>query len=285
MDVDIAIIGGGQAGVPLARALAGRGQRVALFERVHLGGSCVNFGCTPSKAFIASAGIAYQARHAARWGIRVPETSVDFGAVMARARGIVSDAVSSLDESFEASDNPHLVRAHARLAGRDGDWLLVRADAETIRARNVVLDTGTRSALPEIDGLDTVELITAENWIDLEVLPERMVVIGGSYLALEFGQAFSRLGTKIVLLQGGKALAEREDPDISKAILDVLIAEGIDVRLDVTIERVEKTSRGVRVHVDGGVVRARICWWRPGGVPTRTISGSTRSAWRRRSTA
>lgn len=255
MDVDTAIIGGGQAGVPLARALADRGQQVALIERAHLGGSCVNFGCTPSKAFIASAGIAFGARHADRWGIRVPSVEVDFRAVMDRARGIVAEAKSSLDDSFADSANPRLVQGHGRLAGRDTDGRIrIDVAGRTIRARNVVLDTGTRSLLPEIDGLDTVSLITAENWIDLDTLPERLIVIGGSYLALEFGQAFSRLGAEVVVLQGGKALAEREDADVSGAIRDILVAEGIEIRLGVAVGRVERTAMGVRVHLADGAV-------------------------------
>jgi pyruvate/2-oxoglutarate dehydrogenase complex dihydrolipoamide dehydrogenase (E3) component len=254
MDVDVAIIGGGQAGVPLARSLAEAGQQVALIERVHLGGSCVNFGCTPSKALIASAQVAYEARNGERWGIRIPTVDVDFGAVMDRARSMVAAAKTSLDDSIEQAANPCLIRAHGRLAGREEGRFVVESDAGRVRARHVVLDTGTRSLLPDIDGLGTVPLLTAENWIDMTVLPERLIVIGGSYLALEFGQAFSRLGSKVVVLQSGSALAEREDPDVSDAIAGFLEAEGLQIRLDVEIDRVEPIEGGVRVHVDGGVL-------------------------------
>lgn len=254
MDVDVAIIGGGQAGVPLARSLADAGQQVALIEREHLGGSCVNFGCTPSKALIASARIAYEACHGERWGIRIPTVDVDFGAVMDRVRGMVAVAKGSLDESIRQAVNPHLVQAHGRLAGRDGGRLVVETESRRIRTRHVVLDTGTRSLLPDIDGLGTVPILTAENWIDMTVLPRRLIVIGGSYLALEFGQAFSRLGSNVVVLQSRKALAEREDPDVSEAIAGFLQAEGLEIRLDVDISRVERIEGGVRVHVAGGVL-------------------------------
>ena len=177
MDFDTAIIGGGQAGVPLSRALAGAGQRVALIERVHLGGSCVNFGCTPSKALIASAAIAHHARTAGRWGIGVSGVAVDFKAVMDRARGLVSDAVRSLDDAFAGPSGPVLVRAHARLAGAAGGWFRIEAGSDTLRARNVVLDTGTRSLMPDVAGLDDVPLVTAENWIQLDALPERLVAL------------------------------------------------------------------------------------------------------------
>ncbi|NPD66900.1 mercuric reductase [Lichenicola cladoniae] len=254
MDVDVAIIGGGQAGVPLARSLAEAGQQVALIERVHLGGSCVNFGCTPSKALIASAQVAYEARNGERWGIRIPTIDVDFGAVMDRVRGMVAAARNSLDDSIEQAANPCLIRAHGRLAGREDGRFVVESDGGRVRARRVVLDTGTRSLLPDIDGLRTVPLLTAENWIDMTVLPERLIVIGGSYLALEFGQAFSRLESEVVVLQSGSALAEREDPDVSYVIAKFLEAEGLEIRLDVRIDRIEPIDGGIRVHVDGVVL-------------------------------
>ncbi len=254
MDFDTAIIGGGQAGVPLSQGLAGKGQRVALVERVHLGGSCVNFGCTPSKALIASAGVAYHAREAGRWGIGVSGVTVDFKAVMDRARGFVADAVQSLDQSFSDGSGPRLIRAHARLDGAAEGWFRIDAGEHVLRARNVVLDTGTRSRMPDIDGLGDVPLITAENWIDRDTLPQRLVMIGGSYLALEFGQAFARLGAEVVVLQNGDHLAGHEDPEVSEAIRGFLSDEGLDIRLGARIERVERTGQGVRVHTQAGPV-------------------------------
>ena len=162
MEFDTAIIGGGQAGVPLSRALAGAGQPVALIERVHLGGSCVNFGCTPSKAPIASAGIAHHARTAGRWGVGVAGVAVDFKAVMDRARGIASDALRSLDRSFADGSGPRLIRAHARLDGTAEGWFRIEAGGDILCARNVVLDTGTRSRMPDIAGLGDVTPVTAE---------------------------------------------------------------------------------------------------------------------------
>ena len=255
MEIDIVIIGGGQAGVPLARGLAKAGRQVALVERVHLGGSCVNFGCTPSKAMIASAGIAHYARQAAQWGVHVPAVAVDFAAVMDRARRIVAESKTSLDDSVHDSPNPRLIDGHGRLAGRVDGRLCVEVGAERLLASHVVLDTGTRSRMPDIPGLDSIPLLTAENWIDMTMLPERLVIIGGSTLALEFAQAFGRLGAKIVILQSGRALAEREDPDISDAIAGFLRAEGIETHLGVDITRIERTGDGVRVHGDGLIVQ------------------------------
>ncbi len=151
--VETAIIGGGQAGVPLARALAGAGRMVALFEHAHLGGSCVNFGCTPSKALIASARIAADARHASEWGIRIPTIDVDFAAVMARVRGLVADAKGSLDSSFAGHDNPRVIAAYARLDGRQGDRFRIRAGLGAGRTgrfghRHPIRDAAGRGARP-----------------------------------------------------------------------------------------------------------------------------------------
>ena len=230
--VETAIIGGGQAGVPLARSLAGAGRTVALIEREHLGGSCVNFGCTPSKAMIASARLAADARRAADWGLRIPEVGVDFSAVMDRVRGLVADAKGSLDRSFAANCNPTVIAAHARLDGRDGARFRIRAGDDLVLADRVVLDTGTRSALPDLDGLDGVPFITAETWVALTALPRRLVLLGGGYVALEMAQAYRRLGAEVVVLQSGPQLAEQEDLDVATTLQDALEADGIDVRLN-----------------------------------------------------
>ncbi|MBE7213386.1 MAG: FAD-dependent oxidoreductase, partial [Gluconacetobacter diazotrophicus] len=262
---DTIVIGAGQAGVPLSRVLAGRGQRVALVERARPGGSCVNFGCTPTKAMIASARIARQVRTAAAWGVQVSGSAVDFPAVMRRVRGLVSDAVSSLERDLGGAGDPVLVRGEARLDGREGQGGPIRvsvhgdAGIESFSARNVVLDTGTRTAIPDLPGLDAdrpdPRLVTAETWVDLDVLPARLLVLGGSTLGLEFAQAFSRLGAAVTVLQDGHRLAPQEDPDISEAIRDILRAEGLQVRLGVAVERVEWRPDGVRLHLrDGGTV-------------------------------
>ncbi|MCQ8241136.1 mercuric reductase [Rhizosaccharibacter radicis] len=247
MRVDVAVIGAGQAGTPLARGLAEVGRQVALIERTHLGGSCVNFGCTPSKAMIASARIAADARHAADWGISVGPVRVDFAAVMRRARGMAAASRGELDEALENSANPTLVRAHARLDGREGELFRVRAGDGVILAREVVLDVGTRSLLPPIDGLDGVDPITAENWIDLERLPRHLLVMGGSYIGLELAQAYRRLGAEITVVQNGPRLAEREDEDVSDAIRAILEEEGIRVLCGAEVRRAERTADGVRL--------------------------------------
>jgi pyruvate/2-oxoglutarate dehydrogenase complex dihydrolipoamide dehydrogenase (E3) component len=256
IEVDTAIIGAGQAGVPLARALTRAGQPVALVERDRLGGSCVNWGCTPSKAMIASSRLAAQARRAAEWGIRIPQVEVDFAAVMERARSMAAASRGSLEGSLPSQPNLRLVRAHARLEGREGERFRLRAGADVLLARQVVLDTGTRSARPPLDGLDAVpadRLIDAESWIERSVLPERAVFLGGGTIALEMAQAWRRFGAAVTIVESGPRLAGRKDEEVSAELRAALEAEGVAVRCDAKAERVEATGEGgVRLHLDGG---------------------------------
>jgi pyruvate/2-oxoglutarate dehydrogenase complex dihydrolipoamide dehydrogenase (E3) component len=161
-DFDVVVIGGGQAGPPLARELAQAGRRVALAERKNLGGSCVNFGCTPTKAAIASARVAHLARRGAEFGVRIPAVDVDFAAVIERARKIALTSRSALDRRMGGSENPKLFRGHARLDGKMGEAFRVRLGNETITARQVVLDTGTRSAIPPSPGSKASTTFTPE---------------------------------------------------------------------------------------------------------------------------
>lgn len=251
-EIETAIIGAGQAGVPLARALAGAGRRVALVERNHPGGSCVNWGCTPSKAMIASSRLAAQARRASEWGIRIPTVEVDFAAVMDRARGMVEGARGELEESLAAQANLRLVRGHARLDGREGDRFRLRVGGDTLLAREVVLDTGTRSARPPVEGLDRLppeRLIDAENWIGRRELPESVVFLGGGTIALEMAQAWRRFGAAVAIVESGPRLADREDEEVSAELRDALEAEGVSVRCGEKAGRVEPTGGGVRLHL------------------------------------
>ena len=252
--VETAVIGGGQAGVPLARALAEAGRSVALFEREHLGGSCVNFGCTPSKALIASARLAADARRAADWGVRIATVEVDFPAVMRRVRGIVADSKHSLDNSFAGHANPRLIATHARLDGRQDGRFRVRAGSDLVLAERVVLDTGTRSARPRLDGLDRVPFIDAENWVHLDELPRQLLMLGGSYIALEMAQAFRRLGAEVIVLQQARRLAEREDEDVALALQQALEADGVEIRLGVDARSAGRSAGGVAVQLADGVV-------------------------------
>lgn len=253
-EAETAIIGAGQAGVPLARALADAGKTVILIEAQHLGGSCVNFGCTPSKAMIASARLAAQARRASEWGIRIPTVEVDFAAVMERTRGIIKESTDSLDASFKDSDNPCLIKAWGKLDGRDGEHFCIRAGDDVILARQVVLDTGNRTVMPSIPGLDKAPCITAETWVDLTELPEQLIFLGGGTIALEMAQAFRRLGSAVTIIESAPRLAAHEDPEISQALHDILAGEGIEIHLKAKAERAEMADGKVSLRLENGTV-------------------------------
>lgn len=254
ISTETAIIGGGQAGVPLARALSAAGRDVVLIERAHLGGSCVNFGCTPSKAIIASARAAADARRAGALGIRIPRVEVDFLAVMDRARALVAQSKGELDAGFEHKPHVQLVTAQGRLEGRDGGRFTIRARDTLVRAERVVLDTGSRTARPDIPGLDQAAVIDAENWIELRELPRHVLMLGGGYIALEMSQAFQRLGSAVTVLQKGAQLADREDPDVAEALQAALERDGVRVQLNTDVQRIEATAGGVRVNTANGPV-------------------------------
>lgn len=252
---DVIVIGAGQAAAPLAHALAARGRRVAVAERARVGGSCVNFGCTPTKAALASARAARQARTAGRFGVRVGAVRVDFGAVLARARAIAAESRAGIERGL-AGDNPKWLHGAARFAGRDGELFRVRVGDDECGAREVVLDTGTRSALPPIPGLLEAGVLHAGNWVDREDRPEHVVMLGGGVIALEMSQFYVRMGCSVTLLERTARIAGREDEDVAAALERVLAHEGVQVHTDSSIERVEGASGALRVRATlGGEAR------------------------------
>jgi pyruvate/2-oxoglutarate dehydrogenase complex dihydrolipoamide dehydrogenase (E3) component len=250
---DVLIVGGGQAGAPLAHRLAGAGISVALAERRDLGGSCVNFGCTPTKAAIASANVAQAARRAAEYGIRIPEVAVDFPAVLERARRMAESKRSGLEKGFAGTENPELIYGHARFLGRDGACFRLGVGERFVIARQVVINTGTRTLVPQIEGLEEIEFIHSGNWLDKTELPEHVLVVGGSYIGLEMAQFYRRMGSRVTVVVGGSdRVTTREDDDVSGALRAILEAEGVSF---VFCERAER----VRAR-DGGVVLALSGW-------------------------
>jgi len=248
---DICIIGAGQAGPPLAHAAAKAGRRVVLIERKHLGGSCVNFGCTPTKAAIASARVAHVTRRAREFGVRVPSVDIDFKAVLDRAKRIVAQSRDSLERGFRDTDNPKLIHGHAQLAGRDGERFRIDIGGETLTATQVVLDTGTRTSVPSIDGVDNIAFLDADHWLEHEELPRHLLIVGGGYVGLEMSQFYRRMGARVTVAHGHAQLAEREDADVAEALQRVLEGEGITFLLGRKAKRFEKTATGIRTTLDG----------------------------------
>lgn len=247
---DVVIVGGGQAGIPLAGALKQAGRNVALIERKYLGGSCINFGCTPTKAAIASARVAHLARRAKDFGLRIPTVEVDFPAVLERARAIVLRDRNYLATKF--SDNPELIRGHARFTGRSGAALAMSVGDLALTADQVVLNTGTRSEIPKMEGLDQIDYLTAENWLNHPELPQHVAMIGGGYVGLEMGQFYRRMGSRVTVWHRGPRIAPREDEDVSEAMQKFLEGEGIEFRLNVAPQSVVELKAS---HVFIGIGR------------------------------
>jgi len=248
---DVLIIGAGQAGIPLAYSLAGAGRSVALAERKHLGGSCVNFGCTPTKAAIASGGVVAQARRAAEFGVNVPEVGADFPAVLRRARGIVEKKTNGILKGLQDTDNPELIWGHARVEGRESGGFRVSVGDRSVLARELVLDTGTRTAVPPVEGLSGVDFIHSGNWLGHEELPEHLAIIGAGYIGLEMAQFYRRMGSRVTVI-GGSGVAANEDEDVSDALRKILEEEGVEFRIGVRAERAESSGGGVRLSLSGG---------------------------------
>ena len=226
---DAIIIGTGQAGPSLARRLATAGRRVAIIERHLVGGTCVNTGCIPTKAMVASAYAAHMARRAADFGVRVAgPVSVDLAAVKARKDAISAQSRVGLEKMLSTTERCELIRGHARFRSPHE----IAIDGGVLSAPQIFVNVGGRARVPPLGGVETTPFLTNTSLLGLDTLPEHLVVIGGSYIGLEFGQMFRRFGSRVTIVEMGSAVIGREDPDISAAILDVLTGEGIDVRLN-----------------------------------------------------
>lgn len=244
-DFDAIVIGSGQAGNPLAHRMADRGWRVALIEREHLGGSCVNFGCTPTKAMIASAQVAYEARRGAAVGVGVSDVHIDLPAIVARKNALVGQWRSGQERHTASRPGIRLVRGSARMAGPDS----VAVNGETLRAQHIFINVGTSPRIPDIPGLGSVPHLTNRTILDVTELPQHLVILGGSYIGLEFGQMFRRFGSRVTVVERSSRIVPREDDDVAGELRAALEAEGIEFLTGCEAEQVERTSGGVRVLV------------------------------------
>ena len=243
---DAIIIGTGQSGPALADRMDDEGVKVAVLERHLYGGTCVNVGCIPTKTLVASARAAHMARRAADFGVIIDGAiQVDMKKVKARQDEISGNSHSGVTGWLESLDHTTLYKGHGRFAGPNQ----VRVNDELLEADKIYLNVGARAFVPPIPGIDEVDYLTNSTVLALDSLPAHLIIIGGSYIGLEFAQIYRRFGSQVTLVEQENRLIPREDEDVSAAIKEILEKEGIDIRLDARVERVEKQGEGTAVHL------------------------------------
>jgi pyruvate/2-oxoglutarate dehydrogenase complex dihydrolipoamide dehydrogenase (E3) component len=243
---DAIIIGTGQAGPPLAGRLAAAGMKVAITERKLFGGTCVNTGCIPTKTLVASAYAARMARRAAEYGVNAGPVTVDMKRVKARKDEISGRSRTGVESWLKGMKNCTVHVGHARFESAHE----VRVGEDVLTADRVFINVGGRAIVPGIPGLDQVNFLTNSSMMAVDFLPAHLVIVGGSYIGLEFGQMFRRFGSEVTIVETAPRLIHREDEDVSVAIHDILEAEGVHIRLNATCIRVAKRDGGIAVGVD-----------------------------------
>ncbi|MGB2960324.1 MAG: FAD-dependent oxidoreductase, partial [Bacteroidota bacterium] len=227
------VIGSGQAGKPLAVSLAQAGWKMALVERRFIGGTCINVGCTPTKTMVASARVAHVARRAATYGVETGPVRVDMQRVRERTRDIVRQFRESSERSVEATEGLTLLYGEGSFRG-PGTIRVRRKDGETVEisSKRIFINTGGRPTIPDIPGLSDTNYLDSSSILELEEVPNHLIVLGGGYIGLEFGQMFRRFGSDVTILQRGKQLLRREDPDVADGVTRFLREEGAQVLLE-----------------------------------------------------
>lgn len=243
---DAIVIGAGQAGTPLSVALAQAGNNTALVERQHVGGTCINEGCTPTKTMIASARVAYLARRAADYGVNTGSVTVNQAKVRLRKRAIVDNFRDGSQRRIENTHGLTLIFGSASfLAPHQVEVKLNEGGVRQLAGAHIFINTGVRAARPEIPGLGSVPTLDNVSIMELDVVPEHLLVIGGGYVGLEFGQMFRRFGSQVTIIHSHPQLLTREDPDVAEEIAKILLEDGIEVMLDSRAVRVSRIARDI----------------------------------------
>jgi pyruvate/2-oxoglutarate dehydrogenase complex dihydrolipoamide dehydrogenase (E3) component len=252
---DAIIIGTGQSGPALALRLVAAGWKVAIVERKLFGGTCVNTGCTPTKTLVASAYAAHVVRRAADYGVRVEgAVKVDMKAVKARKDAVVALSRDGVEQSLKALEGCTVYEGHGRFVAEKK----VAVNASELTADRIFINVGARAVIPPIPGLDDVPYLTNSSMMDVDFLPAHLIIIGGSYVGLEFAQAYRRFGSEVTVVEAAPRLIAREDEDVSQAVADFLKEEGIDVRVGSKVIGVEKQGNSIAVKLDSAGKNSQI---------------------------
>ncbi len=248
---DVIVIGAGQAGGPFAGACARAGHKTALIEAAHVGGTCINVGCTPTKTMVASARMAYLARRAANYGVQTAAVHVDLPAVRQRTQDIVTSWRHGSEQRLTQA-GVDVIMGEARFSGPKTITVTHNnGGSHELSAETIVINAGARPRVPDLPGLDTVSFLDSTAMLDLESLPDHLLVLGGGYIGLEFGQMFRRFGSRVTIVQRGPRLLTREDADIADAVATILREDGIEVLLNSHAHYVARASDGsVRLTID-----------------------------------
>src|SRR5882757_6250464 len=247
MDYDAIIIGTGQAGPALARRVVAAGWKVAIIERKLFGGTCINTGCTPTKTLVASAYAAHLARRAAEFGVMIEGgVTVDMKKVKARKEYVLGFSTRGVERSLRSNPMIAVYQGHARFASPSS----VTVGGETLSAPRIFINVGGRAFIPDIPGLDQIAYFTNSTMLDVDFVPSRLIVVGGSYIGLEFAQIFRRFGSQVTVIEMAPRLIPREDEDTSAAVADILQAEGIGIHLGIHGLKVAKRGKEIAVSLD-----------------------------------
>ena len=245
---DAIVVGAGQAGPPLAGRLTAAGHTVAMVERKLIGGTCVNTGCIPTKTLVASAQAAHLARRGADYGVGTGAVSVDMARVKARKDAIMLGDRRGVEDWLYGMDGCTVIRGHARFE----DPHKLRIGDEALHAERIFLNVGGRAVVPDIPGLADIDFLTNVSILELDTLPEHLVIVGGSYIALEFAQMFRRFGARVTVVEKGPRLASREDEDVSETVRSILQDEGIDIIVEAADIRIAKRDNGFELTPRAG---------------------------------
>jgi pyruvate/2-oxoglutarate dehydrogenase complex dihydrolipoamide dehydrogenase (E3) component len=254
IQLDAVIIGVGQGGKPLAVAMAKAGWQTAIIEREHVGGTCVNTGCTPTKTMVASGRVAYLARRAADYGVNTTPVTVDIKRVIARKQAIVESFRGSGEKLLTTTANLELIKGEATITGKvdNGFSVAVKMDdgaSRTLLTKRLFINTGARPNYPAIAGLEDIPFLDSTSIMELDSLPKHLIVLGGGYIGLEFGQMFQRFGSQVTVVHRGEQLLPREDDDVGAEVKKILAEDGLEILLETSAVKVEQQQQQILLTV------------------------------------